>query len=75
MLKHTLAIRKNIIVPKAQVSKTTLDEIGVSAAISQIFGVLAAVYLNDDLVLEAHEIDRPRPNRRLTSKFDVAKLA
>jgi len=73
-LKYTLQITHQFIVPNPKYPKTSCCEKGIALFIVlRLFGMLPTVELQDQVLVEADEIDNVSPNRLLTLEFQAAK--
>ena len=73
--EHDLGASQHIVVPEAQDAKTPRSEKHVSTCIVVgLFGMLAAVQLDDDRSLKAGEVADIGPDRMLSAEFEVRQL-
>jgi hypothetical protein len=73
-LEYSICISKDVIVPESQNAESTVLQIRVACLISLIFGVLTSVRFNDEHLFERHEVNDPRADGYLPTKFDASEL-
>lgn len=69
-----LDIAEDIIVPKSKDAISVHSQISIADIISLRVRVLAAIYLDDELLLTANEVAKVGSDRRLPHKFAAVDL-
>jgi hypothetical protein len=75
LLKHSICISQNVVVPETQNAKTSLLQISVTDLVLAVLDMLTAVRFNNEHLFERHEVNNPRSERHLPTEFDVCKLS
>lgn len=73
-LKHAVQIAQNFVVPEPNDPIALRFEERGSTSIVRAFGVLTAVYFNDQFSLATHEVADEWTHRDLTGKFETFEL-
>src|SRR5690242_9905970 len=70
-LENAARVFKNVIVPKAQDSESQAPEIRIASPVGVALGVLTAIRLDDQALLDTSEVDDIRCNDVLAAKLHL----
>jgi hypothetical protein len=62
---------KDVVVPETQDTKAAALQVCVAHLIARAFGVLAPVCFYDEHLFERDEVDNPRADGYLSTKFNI----